>query len=1088
MDAKHISKCLGELLPHTVERLARENPSAPYGLWPIAQASYEDGFRTIDYGQLANIVNGLAWWIKRNIGTSQNGEKVLAYVGPNDIRFTAMLLAALFLTSPRNSPVAQQSLFTAVNCQILVTTEPTPPAGLAILESVKPRPLHFTIPSIDELLSQRHSLFSYEKSTEEGRWDPLFIIHTSGSTGMPKPKVFTQETGMRHIACSNQPKAIQPGAVSVEDFLQGKRLMVTMPPFHGAGLACYLFWGIPFGTIPIAPAAVGIVTAQALLEALEQTPAEVAFLVPSVVVELAQDPELLARCAKHLELILYAGGDLPQALGDRVAAVIPLRSWWGASECGLPHQLIPPNLSPQDWRYMSFHPSVGTSFEKVTDEDYELVIRRDDSLRETQTCFSIRGHEDLDHYRTRDLFHAHPTVPDAWCWKARADDIIVFLNGEKTNPIPMEQYVVAHNPEISGALVVGTRRFQAALLIELVASEGRKSLNTIQEAELIERIWPSVEEANRSAPAYARVEKALILILPANLPLIRAGKGTIQRPASIAQYTAAIDALYENADVIDGYHDNNLNATGQSVDLADAQSVNLFIRDSVATLRGLVDSETESSSFFERGMDSLMALQLLRMLRRGLHRPDLALSTIYSNPTVSQLQEAITARCHNPPGAKDELSIEPLFKTYNELIQQIPKPTAPAHRASQNKPLTILLTGSTGTVGTFLLRALLDNPNIQHVICLNRSEDGGRAAQEKRFAAAGLETGDLDKHTNFLHADLSQPLLGLSVEIYEDLRTRVGLIVHSAWPVNFNLGLAAFEPHLAGLVNLFRMAADSTQSHAVQVVFISSVSAIGGLAGKAKGQPEKISTSLDTPSSNGYARSKFISELLCDTAVKSLGTPAVVVRLGQVVGAVRRSGGQWNRHEWLPSLIVSSRDLGCLPSSLGPHFSEVDWVPSDLLADVLVELITSLSSPEVDPGSATSPRTDGAQVFNIRNPCTTSWESLLPTITDALETHLGSKTAPVSIVSPSTWLTQLRDAERKATDQDSTTSSSPAMKLLDFYNNDLWGNGSTDGPQRLEPMEIERSLAQSATLRGMRAVNDAWIRKWVDEWFTPDAP
>lgn len=95
MDAEHISKCLGELLPHTVDRLARENPSAPYGLWPVAQASYEDGFRTIDYGQFANLVNGLAWWIRDNIGTSQNEEKVLAYVGPNDVRFTALLLAAV---------------------------------------------------------------------------------------------------------------------------------------------------------------------------------------------------------------------------------------------------------------------------------------------------------------------------------------------------------------------------------------------------------------------------------------------------------------------------------------------------------------------------------------------------------------------------------------------------------------------------------------------------------------------------------------------------------------------------------------------------------------------------------------------------------------------------------------------------------------------------------------------------------------------------------------------------------------------------------------------------------------------------------
>jgi len=97
-------------------------------------------------------------------------------------------------------------------------------------------------------------------------------------------------------------------------------------------------------------------------------------------VEVALDPALLACCAKHLELILYAGGDLPQALGDRVAAVIPLQCWWGASECGLPHQLIPPNLGPHDWRYIRFHPLVGTAFEQVTNNEYKLVIWRDNSI------------------------------------------------------------------------------------------------------------------------------------------------------------------------------------------------------------------------------------------------------------------------------------------------------------------------------------------------------------------------------------------------------------------------------------------------------------------------------------------------------------------------------------------------------------------------------------------------------------------------------------------------------------------------------------------------------------------------------------
>lgn len=77
----------------------------------------------------------------------------------------------------------------------------------------------------------------------------------------------------------------------------------------------YMLWAIPTGCIPIAPAAVGIVTARGLVEALTHTPADVAILVPSVVADLAQNPDQLVICAKHLSLILYIGGDLPQAIG-----------------------------------------------------------------------------------------------------------------------------------------------------------------------------------------------------------------------------------------------------------------------------------------------------------------------------------------------------------------------------------------------------------------------------------------------------------------------------------------------------------------------------------------------------------------------------------------------------------------------------------------------------------------------------------------------------------------------------------------------------------------------------------------------------
>jgi acyl-coenzyme A synthetase/AMP-(fatty) acid ligase len=89
-----VAQWQADLLPHIVNRLARETPDAAYGLWPVAAASYEAGYRTVTYAQLANVVDGLAWWLIEQLGPGLDHE-VLTYVGPNDVRLTALVLAAV---------------------------------------------------------------------------------------------------------------------------------------------------------------------------------------------------------------------------------------------------------------------------------------------------------------------------------------------------------------------------------------------------------------------------------------------------------------------------------------------------------------------------------------------------------------------------------------------------------------------------------------------------------------------------------------------------------------------------------------------------------------------------------------------------------------------------------------------------------------------------------------------------------------------------------------------------------------------------------------------------------------------------------
>lgn len=84
------------LWPQIVDDYARTRPEAIYGLWPVASDSYDAGFQSISYRQLANIVNRLAWWIVEQVGpgAARDGD-VLTYIGRNDVRLTATILASV---------------------------------------------------------------------------------------------------------------------------------------------------------------------------------------------------------------------------------------------------------------------------------------------------------------------------------------------------------------------------------------------------------------------------------------------------------------------------------------------------------------------------------------------------------------------------------------------------------------------------------------------------------------------------------------------------------------------------------------------------------------------------------------------------------------------------------------------------------------------------------------------------------------------------------------------------------------------------------------------------------------------------------
>lgn len=71
---------------------------------------------------------------------------------------------------------------------------------------------------------------------------------------------------------------------------------------------------------------------------------------------------------------------------------------------------------------------------------------------------------------------------------------------------------------------------------------------------------------------------------------------------------------------------------------------------------------------------------------------------------------------------------------------------------------------------------------------------------------------------------------------------------------------------------------------------------------------------------SGYSESKWVSERILQIAGEKTPLRPVVVRVGQLSGGVN---GNWNKQEWVPSLVKSGEVLGVLPDAEGVGASPI---------------------------------------------------------------------------------------------------------------------------------------------------------------------
>ena len=828
----------------------------------------------------------------------------------------------------------------------------------------------------------------------------------------------------------------------------------------------------------IAPTSGALPSGEGLVEGLKKSSADVAITVPSIVQDLAQDAQLLEYCAENLQTIIFCGGDLPQSIGDTVATRIRLLNQFGASELGLtPNILHPDRRSTQDWKYVQFHPLLGLDLREVSDGLHELYAVRSPEKKDIQPTFTI--FPDVQEYASRDLFARHPSTSkaDLWSWQSRADDIIVFLNGEKTNPISMEQKITSHHKDISAVLVIGAQRFQAALLIEPLLEN--KSMNTADRAVFLEAVWPTIEEANKEAPTHARVMKSHVMFTSPHKPMLRAGKGTVQRSGTLKSHAKEIDALYKDAETMSSYP-ICLNLAPEAISNRDM--LLQPVREAVLSTMEW-SSLDDSRDFFERGMDSVHVLALVRRLRQTLTLPTLMPSTVYTSPSTLALTDAILRLADLDKTSKASEQ-EARVKERNALIAEYKKRVDERlSRGDRKLPKdgreVIVLTGSTGNLGSYLLNAMLDDPKIAHIYCLDHKPESLLTRRE-RNRRVGITSSPDGKRVSFMTVDLSKELFGLDKAEYEDLALRTTRVIHNAWTVNFNFPLHFFRAQLDGLVNLLNSA--DTSKRSTRLFYVSSVSSVMAHRSESGFTPEEVIASDSAPGPTGYAESKFVAEQIINYAAEKgpLSHSLAFARVGQIAGAARHDG-IWNTDEWFPSLVASSVDLGIMPKSLGPMFDLIDWVPIDILSSIILELTMRTEYPVFE--SDTMGRR-ALTVYHPLNPNEMTWTVLQEILVKELASY--SKT-PIAMVSLPDWIAKLRKRTQSILNSHEESDRSPsnvfnsvsAAKLLGFFE----GLAASEGDS-MNQLSCTATLKSSNQMQKLRPLDDTMFRKWIREWFS----
>ena len=215
------------------------------------------------------------------------------------------------------------------------------------------------------------------------------------------------------------------------------------------------------------------------------------------------------------------------------------------------------------------------------------------------------------------------------------------------------------------------------------------------------------------------------------------------RPATTELYALEIEQMY---------HDGE-NAMAAEVDKLDVFSVESVTRWFATACENTLEISLSESNHnllsFE--VDSLKVVSLTATIKRrlteipGVPTEHLSSAIVYQNPTLDRLAKAVHTLVHQKTYPVEEHESEWDVRVKNLVTQCLARHDfqrpSDFDTAFINAPITVMLIGSTGFLGSFILERLIYDSTVSHVVCINRQgEDRQRYVNKNRGISGSFLT------------------------------------------------------------------------------------------------------------------------------------------------------------------------------------------------------------------------------------------------------------------------------------------------------------------------------------------------------------